>query len=198
MGFWEHVKIGEGETGNSATLVYGDYKGGGLSISANRNCYWISDGYLGMGGHIFKNTPEGAELARMIQEGVDQPSMQAWMDDLFLQRVNRQTLRQVHRRSAAARQTGGLSGSSPCDQGRALRRLMMLVTREQLRRRLEDGRWHQVSAGGALWFIAGPLHEVQVMLFMRGHWTTIVNELDIGRVRSKYRVRLLLEFVNPV
>lgn len=75
---------------------------------------------------------------------------------------------------------------------------MGLVTREQLRRRLEDGRWHQVSVGAARWFVDSPIHETQLKLFCHRDWTAATGMTIGNRPRTMYRIRLRPEYVNPL
>jgi hypothetical protein len=64
---WDDVIIGEGTHIAMAYTVH-EIEGSNHQISRNENSYWISGLLCGLGMKIFKDTPEGTELASMIGE----------------------------------------------------------------------------------------------------------------------------------
>lgn len=77
---WDDVVIGDGEKLSSAAHISG--LTGSVRVSQNRSAYWVSDAYLGLGMTVYKDTPEGKELARMIQNAKGEPA-----DSVQTQRV---------------------------------------------------------------------------------------------------------------
>lgn len=75
----------------------------------------------------------------------------------------------------------------------------MLLTRDQLRARLEDGRWHQVSVTAAVRYSDTPRYDVERRNYGTGYkWVTCVKFFNYSHIaRTHYRVRLKPEFVQP-
>jgi hypothetical protein len=71
------VIVGEGKTGNSATLVMGLTSK--AHVSQNTKCYWCVDVYLGLSLTIFKDTDEGATLETMLKDGTSAEDVLRWL-----------------------------------------------------------------------------------------------------------------------
>jgi hypothetical protein len=88
---WDDAIIGTGHKGVSAVRVLdieGDH-----SISQNSVSYWIGDLYLNTGIVIFKDTPEGRELAGFVKDKVHIDKIKPLLDSLVLQHINKDHLK---------------------------------------------------------------------------------------------------------
>jgi hypothetical protein len=86
---WDDVIIGEGEKLCSAVAIAG-YE----NISENRSSFWISesDSMLGIGGVIYKNTPEGLKIIEMIKNKDRPIDVQFYIDDIFIKNSDINTI----------------------------------------------------------------------------------------------------------
>lgn len=91
MAFWDDVWIGTGNRGSGSSRVSMDYD----NIYDNRVSFWINDCVMDTGMTIFKNTPEGIELAKMIAEKASPLAMQEFLDDLVLKNITPEVFKRV-------------------------------------------------------------------------------------------------------
>lgn len=87
---WDDVVIGDGEKIASAIHVF-DIKGE-HGISQNRFAFWISDCYLGVDMTIYKSSPEGKELAEMIEKEVPLEAINLWLTRVVMDNISRDKL----------------------------------------------------------------------------------------------------------
>jgi hypothetical protein len=94
MSFWDDITIGSGNYGNTAISIL-DLREHGAdgSISHNSVSYWISSAFLDTGLRIMKDTPEGQELKKMIDEKVSPKKIGAWLDKLIIAHLTPTKLR---------------------------------------------------------------------------------------------------------
>lgn len=85
------VIVGEGRTGNSATIVV-DLPGR-AHVSQNTKCYWCVDVYLGLSLTIFKDTEEGRALAIMLKDGEPAEDVLAWLQLVLLENAEAHLIR---------------------------------------------------------------------------------------------------------
>jgi hypothetical protein len=88
---WDDVIIGDGDKGCSATTVFAIR--GEHHISQNNVSYWISNCYLGLGMTIFKNTAEGKQLRKLIDEGVTLENILEYLDDVLITNLSKTKLK---------------------------------------------------------------------------------------------------------
>lgn len=81
---WSDVVIGNGNRGNSATIISLE---GVTNISENSRTYWISDCYLGAGMTIFKDTSAGQVLADLISAKSKPEVIDAFLSEVFLKHI---------------------------------------------------------------------------------------------------------------
>jgi len=85
---WEFVVIGEGNKGCTAVTCMIDDKKTNSHISHNETSYWISDLMFGCGMTIFKDTEEGEELTKMIEENEKPKNIYRYLNSLLIQRLS--------------------------------------------------------------------------------------------------------------
>ena len=95
---FKEIVIGTGIKGNTAIGITGYYSGS-PSISQNRNCFWISSLYLGISMTVFKDTPEGIELADMISKEKPLEEISDFLNPLALGYVGTDELEQRIKRA---------------------------------------------------------------------------------------------------
>ena len=81
---WDDVIIGKGPVTHSAVLVdiEGDH-----NISQNNVSFWISGLVLGIEAVIYKDTPEGQQLQKMIGEKKPIKKITSYLDSVVLQHI---------------------------------------------------------------------------------------------------------------
>lgn len=80
---WNDIIIGQGKEYASAHRVI-------EGVSENPSAYWINKTFFGVGLTIYKDTPEGKMLTKMLQENQD---VQDWLDELVLKHCNVKTIK---------------------------------------------------------------------------------------------------------
>jgi len=99
------VIVGDGKTGNSATLVMGLTSK--AHVSQNTKCYWCVDVYLGLSLTIFKDTPEGEELATLIRQASAPCHVHHWLIGVLLKHATADlVMRAIDDAIAAAKEEG--------------------------------------------------------------------------------------------
>ena len=89
---WRDVIIGKGETGCSSIKVFDLPDCDHHHVSHNQVSFWVSSCILGLGCTIFKCTPEGKKLAKMITEKHEPEEIYEWLDALIIRHVSSKTL----------------------------------------------------------------------------------------------------------
>jgi hypothetical protein len=83
---WNDVVIGEGKKSCSAVKV--SAIPGNHGVSENRESFWISDCICDSGITIFKDTPEGQELALLIKNETPLEDIQKWINTIVLRNID--------------------------------------------------------------------------------------------------------------
>lgn len=86
----KEIIIGSGEVQTSAVHIFRIE--GKHSISENGGCYWISNLILDFSMKIFKDTPEGKKLTRLIDYKVNLPDILRYLNKLVLENSNHEKL----------------------------------------------------------------------------------------------------------
>lgn len=82
---WDDAKIGKGNYGCSATIIFGVEKG---NISENGVSYWITNCICDMGMVVMKDTPEGQRITTLIESGKTGDILQNYLDKIILKRIS--------------------------------------------------------------------------------------------------------------
>lgn len=95
MSIWDDVIIGSGERGKSAfaTRVFSiedDHR-----IYEDKVSYWVAGLYSDLGMTVFKDTPEGIKLTRMIKEKGGREEILAFLEDILLRNLSRSKLKEA-------------------------------------------------------------------------------------------------------
>lgn len=87
---WDDIKIGTGEKRCSAVVLYrSQNEKYSFDISHNDIQYWISDLLFGMGMVMYKDTPEGQRLAKLLAASKkNDKKIRELLDILVLNRIS--------------------------------------------------------------------------------------------------------------
>ena len=81
---WDGVVIGSGEHYVTSRIVF-TAEESGCTVSENASCYRVSNLWLELSMTVYKDTPEGEEIARMLEEAIKKKQ---WNSDDIVQYLN--------------------------------------------------------------------------------------------------------------